>query len=783
MKNKYNPNNKRRDLRVLVSTNGLHTHSGYGVEARDLIVRLVKDGWPIAVSSFFGIQGRWTTYEYPDNLNSKYTGVKVRQYPAMGDPFGGDAMVAHGVDWKANVIVTFQDLPPLHPQNLQQMKTFIPWVPIDKSPTPPPVLERLKFANRIITLAQFGTDELLKSNFTSRCIKEGVDTEIFKPADKKEARKRMGLPEEMFLVGMVGANKENPPRKGWQEALEAFSRFCKDKPEARIIIATQQMAPGNFPIREYLTYLGVINKAIFVNDYQQIFSFDSTDIANYYNACDFLLHPSQTEGFGLCFHPETKVLTKEGMKAIYLVEPGEEVISHKGIYKKVTKKMTRPVKENLIRIKISGVPDSILATAEHPFWGVSRKTKKLKIAEPEWIEASNLKKGDLVAFTLPTPEYANVTFDLADFDPNIQRSDDKVWYKMGYSGKTNQLCYYSRYIPLNNEISKLLGLYIAEGSTNKNQRSSIEFSFGNEPELATLVTKLVKKYFGVDAKTIKMDTKIRVIISGSIIAKFFSTLAGLGAANKKIPAEILLNKDKSILKDCLNYVGIGDGWENPTGNLVFHLGSESLTTDIYLASLLLGWKISCQRSKTGSYHSYITKNGDSSHSNKSWIKGNIVYTLVTIVDRVPYEGDVFNLEVEDDHSYQVWGSAVHNCITESQSCGTPVIINNTTSMPELVVDGLTGYICKTQAQAKGVPGRFTNDLSFVYPADVDSLTEKMEFLYNDLKAGEEVISKACRDHIIKNFNIDETAKKWGLLLEELQDELLPLTVSPQPVTI
>jgi glycosyltransferase involved in cell wall biosynthesis len=157
----------------------------------------------------------------------------------------------------------------------------------------------LSLADKIITFSKFGQNELKKQGYVSEMIYEGVDVNILKPKDKVEARKKLGLPQDVFIWGMIAANKENPPRKSFQEAIEAFKVFSDAHPEARLFIHTQQIAPGNFPIREYVQYLGVAEKVFFLD--QMIASFFATreDIETQYNAMDALLNPSQTEGFGL----------------------------------------------------------------------------------------------------------------------------------------------------------------------------------------------------------------------------------------------------------------------------------------------------------------------------------------------------------------------------------------------------------------------------------------------------------------------------------------------------
>ena len=293
------PQTKRRDLKILWSSNGPHTNSGYGVFTRDILFRMARDGWPVACISFWGINGYPVHLSGEDLIDDRFKGIKVKTYPVMDHPYGSDALVAHGADYQANVIFTMQDVPWLDPQHLSQIKYWVPYVPIDKDPVPPNVTNNLRYAYKIVTFAQFGQDALSKAGFTSSLILEGTDTEIFKPMDKLECRKKYNIPEDAFLFGMVAANKENPPRKGFQEALEAFAKFHLNHPEAALFIHTQQRSPGGFPVEEFARQQGFEKRLFLMQPYQAVFNSDSKKIAKEMNMMDVLLHPSQTEGFGL----------------------------------------------------------------------------------------------------------------------------------------------------------------------------------------------------------------------------------------------------------------------------------------------------------------------------------------------------------------------------------------------------------------------------------------------------------------------------------------------------
>lgn len=282
--------NKRRDLKLLWHSNAPWSFSGYGTFTGQLARRLRDDGWKIALSCNYGLQGTPIEWE----------GIKC--YPSIADPIGGDALIPHAQEFGANAVFVMQDIWTLNPAYMSQIKVLIPYVPIDKSPVPQNVLSNLRFAYKIITFAQFGHDELAKSGFSSQLIVEGTDTNIFKPLNKKkELRQKMALPENAFIWCMIGANKENPPRKGFQEALEGFKAFHDQHPDSAMLISyAQQTNPGGFPIKEFVHYLGLDANVFYPNDYLTAITGSSTMMNEFYNASDALLHPSQTEGFGLC---------------------------------------------------------------------------------------------------------------------------------------------------------------------------------------------------------------------------------------------------------------------------------------------------------------------------------------------------------------------------------------------------------------------------------------------------------------------------------------------------
>jgi glycosyltransferase involved in cell wall biosynthesis len=285
VKNKYYKPDRK--LRIFWNSNAVFSHSGYGTQSNLIIRGLLESGFPIAHCAFYGLQG------FPIVLN----GLKI--YPVIADTWGSDAMIFHSNDWKADINISYQDVWPLDDRTMQSVKRWIPLTMVDTDPVHSGIIMRLRLAWKILVPAQFGKDMLAKNGFNSTLIYHGVDTDIYKPLDKKECLKTFGVPEGRFIFGSVAANKENPPRKSFQEMFDAFRMFRKVHPEAAMFIQTQLGAPGGFPIKEYIHYLGLDSDVFFVDEYASAYKLDSLSMAKMFNCFDCLLIPSQSEGFGL----------------------------------------------------------------------------------------------------------------------------------------------------------------------------------------------------------------------------------------------------------------------------------------------------------------------------------------------------------------------------------------------------------------------------------------------------------------------------------------------------
>jgi glycosyltransferase involved in cell wall biosynthesis len=276
-----------KKLRSLWSSNSLWSNSGYGQQSLEIVPRIHNAGYPIAVSNFFGLQA------------GKIMVDGILQYPVINHTYGSDAMVLHGRDFQADVVFSLQDVWVLNPTDLQQVNRWIPWVPIDHDPVSQPVLQALKYAYRVITFAKHGQKQLADHGIASTYIPHTVNTNIFTPMNTPERKQAAGLAPDTYLIGMVAANKEDPPRKAFQEAIDAFKLFVEKVPSAMLYIHSNPDFPGGFQFKRYADTIGVGHKILFPDPYQATFNIDKAGMAKIYNSFDMLIAPSISEGFGI----------------------------------------------------------------------------------------------------------------------------------------------------------------------------------------------------------------------------------------------------------------------------------------------------------------------------------------------------------------------------------------------------------------------------------------------------------------------------------------------------
>lgn len=315
-------------MRIMFNANPPFVNSGYAGQLGDLLPRLKKNGHMVAVNAFYGVEGGIA------EING------IPHYPKLASTWGDDGMIFNARDFNADTVISLQDVWVLNIEQLKQVKNWIAYVPIDHDPVPPAVFERLRAAYRVITYSRFGQDQLMQKGMHSTYIPHTVDTKVFTPHNKIDVRKKAGIPLDHFVFGMVAANKDNPPRKSFQEAMDAFKLFHDKHENSTLFMHVLVDNPSGFPIKQYAKFLGIDKNVMYTPPYEIQFKLTKSDMARIYSSFDCLLAPSTNEGFGVpiieaqsCAVP---VITSNWTSMPELIINGETGFTVEALHKRFT---------------------------------------------------------------------------------------------------------------------------------------------------------------------------------------------------------------------------------------------------------------------------------------------------------------------------------------------------------------------------------------------------------------------------------------------------------------
>ena len=117
----------------------------------------------------------------------------------------------------------------------------------------------------------------------------GVDTEVFKPIAKIDARQQLGLPSSGKIILYVGNIIE---AKGLLELIEAYKYVVKEYPEASLYLIGSTKDTG---FNNRLALHSIENNVEIIQQTPK----PQTEIAKWMSAADVFVLPSHHEGFGL----------------------------------------------------------------------------------------------------------------------------------------------------------------------------------------------------------------------------------------------------------------------------------------------------------------------------------------------------------------------------------------------------------------------------------------------------------------------------------------------------
>lgn len=286
-------------MKILWSSNALHSHTGYGNQTKLVLPRLLSFGHEVGMFAWYGLEG--------GSLNAavEHKGVRYNlpMFPKNRDGYGNDIVGAHAQQFGADIVISLIDAWVLDAarHSLGGVR-FCPWAPVDMEPMPPPVHNTLKQAFRPIVYSRFGERMAQNVGLDVAYVPHCVECGVFCPGSKADARAALGWPDDRFIVGMVAANKGFPSRKSLPETLKAFARFAQRHDDVLLYLHTNTGVDdgmGGVNLPELIETLGITNKVLFPEQYAYIMGASDQHMVNLYRGMDVLAAPSMGEGFGI----------------------------------------------------------------------------------------------------------------------------------------------------------------------------------------------------------------------------------------------------------------------------------------------------------------------------------------------------------------------------------------------------------------------------------------------------------------------------------------------------
>ena len=382
----------------------------------------------------------------------------------------------------------------------------------------------------------------------------------------------------------------------------------------------------------------------------------------------------------VCLLPKQNIHINNDLKEIDKIFPGERVLSHNGTYDKVNKITERNyngktliLKNKLGKIQIT--PDHLVLAIKPPEGDKFLRTKNRKFLPASWYHADNLKKSDIILYPIPKEikdcKYLEVKIPKPKWDFKSKEIPTKIH--------------------LNSDLLRLFGYFLSEGNVqDKPCNTFISFSLNiNEEDIAEDISKISKRLFNLGVKIRRLPERKTIIVGlySARLARFFKELFNNGVGNKMLPDFIM---DLPPKKQIPLIYGLwkGDGYIN-LNRIGPRAGYSTISYKLaqQIKILLLRQKIipSIYKERAKEIRGLKHKEAYRIHvgqrdslkklalilgikyypqsyaSEKGWFANNFLHMPITEITKKQYRGKVYNLEVENSHSFTSEAFCLHNC--------------------------------------------------------------------------------------------------------------------------
>lgn len=402
-------------------------------------------------------------------------------------------------------------------------------------------------------------------------------------------------------------------------------------------------------------------------------------------------------GDPFCVSPTTLIETNNGYKIAKEVTSKDKIITHKSRYHDIKCIINRPIleEEEVFKINIFGLSENLspIYSEEHPIY--IKKMFKCSFASSclcrpcirnfngfcdnhncinkwdntpiEFIKAKDCKVGDAVVYPIPVVENEVTEIEYSYNYNFAPRSKVKT-----ITGK----------LKLTKDLSWLLGLYIAEGSTAKQFGKPMRLIFSLNSNELDVINKVAEEILKLDNCKIVTNTRKNntdVIVHSAKLSRIFDNIIPGNLYEKRIPNEIFMSSTDIKLNFILGFM-LGDG-SVQRNMLIGSSANRNLMLDFH--KLCLNTGIPCnyiERNTRNSYElsihafnlrnfnienllykkEYLNINFTRQPNLKTWTDGVYIYSLIKSIEK-DYDTDrVIGFEIDEDDTFCTISMATHN---------------------------------------------------------------------------------------------------------------------------
>lgn len=354
-----------------------------------------------------------------------------------------------------------------------------------------------------------------------------------------------------------------------------------------------------------------------------------------------------------CFTKDNLVMTENGLKNINEIKIGEKVLTIDNNFHKVVKTMNR-ISDDIYKVKFYGSP-IVEVTGNHPFYVARRKAKRDKyfngkdrreLTTPIWKEVKDLENGDMIAFAINQNSIL----------PNLSFVDSK-----------------------NNDFWWCIGRYLGDGWRSHTIRKSGKRKGDKIKDVIICCNKnnnetedIIKHLSWCNYRISNENTINKIYIKCKGLYDWLN-IFGDYADNKNVPIEVI-NLPTEQLKSFIEGYISADGNITKNNTINFKtvskklaVGISSCINKVYLRPCSIreglpnriekieGRTVNCKQQYIGCFHI------DDRPQDRTFYRDGYIWCPYYSKEKINKECEVFNFEVEKNHTYNVNNIIVHNC--------------------------------------------------------------------------------------------------------------------------